>query len=150
MNNINDLRLNNNISNTNKSQNSTGIGDEFAKMLKNEIDDLNKAQESGEAAMTDIATGQVKDLHQAAIAITKAESSMKFMLEVRNKAISAYKEITRTQFKTLMQEYKNRVSKVAFAYCMALLFMIIFISSTFFLHQNVIYLTLKKINTLLL
>ncbi|EOA3402094.1 flagellar hook-basal body complex protein FliE, partial [Campylobacter jejuni] len=30
MNNINDLRLNNNISNTNKSQNSTGIGDEFA------------------------------------------------------------------------------------------------------------------------
>ncbi|EPI8265519.1 flagellar hook-basal body complex protein FliE, partial [Campylobacter coli] len=63
MNNINDLRLNNNISNTNKNQNSTGIGDEFAKMLKNEIDDLNKAQESGEAAMTDIATGQVKDLH---------------------------------------------------------------------------------------
>ncbi|EGF1228691.1 flagellar hook-basal body complex protein FliE [Campylobacter jejuni] len=97
MNNINDLRLNNNISNTNKNQNSTGIGDEFAKILKNEIDDLNKAQESGEAAMTDIATGQVKDLHQAAIAITKAESSMKFMLEVRNKAISAYKEITRTQ-----------------------------------------------------
>ncbi|HEB9325481.1 TPA: flagellar hook-basal body complex protein FliE [Campylobacter jejuni] len=97
MNDINDLRLNNNISNTNKSQNSTGIDDEFAKMLKNEIDDLNKAQESGEAAMTDIATGQVKDLHQAAIAITKAESSMKFMLEVRNKAISAYKEITRTQ-----------------------------------------------------
>lgn len=96
MNNINDLRLNNNISNTNKSQ-IHRIGDEFAKMLKNEIDDLNKAQESGEAAMTDIATGQVKDLHQAAIAITKAESSMKFMLEVRNKAISAYKEITRTQ-----------------------------------------------------
>ncbi|AXP08961.1 penicillin-binding protein 2 [Campylobacter hepaticus] len=33
-----------------------------------------------------------------------------------------------------MQEYKkNRVSKVAFAYCMALLFMIIFLVSTFFL-----------------
>ncbi|MFQ6341831.1 flagellar hook-basal body complex protein FliE [Campylobacter sp. VTCC 70190] len=96
--NINDLRLNNNVSGTSKSQNQQGgIGDEFAKMLKNEIDDLNKAQEAGEAAMTDIATGQVKDLHQAAIAITKAESSMKFMLEVRNKAISAYKEITRTQ-----------------------------------------------------
>lgn len=68
-------------------------------MLKNEIEDLDKTQKTAEAAMTDIATGQVKDLHQAAIAITKAESSMKFMLEVRNKAISAYKEITRTQFK---------------------------------------------------
>ncbi|EAH6860341.1 flagellar hook-basal body complex protein FliE [Campylobacter coli] len=98
MNNINDLRLNNNISNANKSQNSSDrIGDEFAKMLKNEIEDLDKTQKTAEAAMTDIATGQVKDLHQAAIAITKAESSMKFMLEVRNKAISAYKEITRTQ-----------------------------------------------------
>ncbi|MBZ7942335.1 flagellar hook-basal body complex protein FliE [Campylobacter molothri] len=98
MNNINDLRLNN-ISKTNSNQNiqQNNIGDEFAKMLRNEIDDLNKAQKTGEAAMTDIATGQVKDLHQAAIAITKAESSMKFMLEVRNKAISAYKEITRTQ-----------------------------------------------------
>ncbi|EGC7523129.1 flagellar hook-basal body complex protein FliE [Campylobacter coli] len=98
MNNINDLRLNNNISNANKSQNSNDkIGDEFAKMLKNEIEDLDKTQKTAEAAMTDITTGQVKDLHQAAIAITKAESSMKFMLEVRNKAISAYKEITRTQ-----------------------------------------------------
>ena len=98
MNNINDLRLNNNISNANKSQNSNDkIGDEFAKMLKNEIEDLDKTQKTAEAAMTDIATGQVKDLHQAAIAITKAESSMKFMLEVRTKAISAYKEITRTQ-----------------------------------------------------
>ncbi|EAH4947151.1 flagellar hook-basal body complex protein FliE [Campylobacter coli] len=98
MNNINDLRLNNNISNANKSQNSNDkIGDEFAKMLKNKIEDLDKTQKTAEAAMTDIATGQVKDLHQAAIAITKAESSMKFMLEVRNKAISAYKEITRTQ-----------------------------------------------------
>lgn len=98
MNNINDLRLNA-LANDNQAKNTkeNNIGDEFAKMLKNEIDDLNKTQEVGEAAMTDIATGQVKDLHQAAIAINKAESSMKFMLEVRNKAINAYKEITRTQ-----------------------------------------------------
>ncbi|MBK1971712.1 flagellar hook-basal body complex protein FliE [Campylobacter sp. TTU-622] len=98
MNNINDLRLNT-ISNNNLSDNKTSnnIGDEFSKLLKNEINSLNKTQEDAEAAMTDIATGEVKDLHQAAIAITKAESSMKFMLEVRNKAINAYKEITRTQ-----------------------------------------------------
>ncbi|MDO4673909.1 flagellar hook-basal body complex protein FliE [Campylobacter sp.] len=96
MNKISDLRLNA-LKGDAGAKNTPNIGDEFAKMLKNEIDDLNKAQEVGEAAMTDIATGQVKDLHQAAIAINKAESSMKFMLEVRNKAINAYKEITRTQ-----------------------------------------------------
>ncbi len=74
-----------------------GSGQSFGEMLKAGIDDVNKMQETSEKAMSDIATGQVKDLHQAAIAIDKAEMSMKLMLEVRNKAISAYKEILRTQ-----------------------------------------------------
>lgn len=95
INNINQLNNTNNKSNTNTNTNN--IGDEFSKLLKNSINDLNKNQEVAEAAMVDIATGEVKDLHQAAIAISKAESSMKFMLEVRNKAINAYKEISRTQ-----------------------------------------------------
>lgn len=72
-------------------------GDSFADILKNAINETNELQISGEKASTDIATGQVKDLHQAAIAIDKAETSMKLMLEVRNKAVSAYKEILRTQ-----------------------------------------------------
>lgn len=72
-------------------------GASFGDMLKAGINDVNKLQKGSEKAMSDIATGQVKDLHQAAIAIDKAEISMKLMLEVRNKAISAYKEILRTQ-----------------------------------------------------
>lgn len=69
----------------------------FADLLKNSFEQTNELQFDGEKAATDIATGQVKDLHQAAIALGKAESSMKLMLEIRNKAISAYKEILRTQ-----------------------------------------------------
>lgn len=69
----------------------------FADILKKSINETNELQVEGEKAATDIATGQVKDLHQAAIAIDKAETSMKLMLEVRNKAVSAYKEILRTQ-----------------------------------------------------
>lgn len=75
----------------------TSIGEEFARLLQNTIEEQDTTQKTAEAAMTDIATGEVRDLHQAAIAINKADTSMKFMLEVRNKAISAYKEITRTQ-----------------------------------------------------
>lgn len=70
---------------------------DFAQELKNALGDVNDMQVQGEKAMSDIATGSVKDLHQAAIAIDKAEISMKLMLEVRNKALNAYKEITRTQ-----------------------------------------------------
>ncbi len=70
---------------------------DFGEILKASLDEVNDMQKSGEKAMNDMATGQVKDLHQAALAIDKAEMSMKLMLEVRNKAISAYKEILRTQ-----------------------------------------------------
>ncbi len=72
-------------------------GMSFAEMLKGSLDDMNQQQVSGQQAMSDLATGDVKDLHQAAIAISKAELNMKLMLEVRNKAISAYKEISKTQ-----------------------------------------------------
>ncbi|AJC87993.1 flagellar proximal rod protein [Campylobacter insulaenigrae NCTC 12927] len=95
--NINNINQLNNLNNKTNSTNTNSIGNEFSSLLKNSINDLNKNQEDAEAAMTDIATGEVKDLHQAAIAISKAETSMKFMLEVRNKAINAYKEISRTQ-----------------------------------------------------
>ncbi|AJD02112.1 flagellar hook-basal body protein FliE [Campylobacter lari] len=97
MNTINGINQFNNANNKNNNNNNTSIGDEFSSLLKNSINNLNKTQETAEAAMVDIATGEVKDLHQAAIAISKAESNMKFMLEVRNKAINAYKEISRTQ-----------------------------------------------------
>ncbi len=72
-------------------------GGSFAEVLKESLDEVNDLQKKGEEAMSDIATGQVKDLHQAALAINKAETSMKLMLEVRNKAINAYKELLRTQ-----------------------------------------------------
>lgn len=70
---------------------------DFSSLLKQSLEELNASQEISDKALADMASGQVKDLHQAAIAIGKAETSMKLMLEVRNKAISAYKEILRTQ-----------------------------------------------------
>ena len=79
---------------TKKGENDTT----FSELLKERIDEVNDLQKAGQQAMSDIAAGQVKDLHQEAIAIDKAELSMKMMLEVRNKAINAYKEILRTQF----------------------------------------------------
>lgn len=88
----------NNITDSIKNVNDTQKKDgDFSKVLKESIDEVNKLQKDGDKAMSDIATGSVKDLHQAAIAIDKAEISMKLMLEVRNKALNAYKELSRTQ-----------------------------------------------------
>jgi len=72
-------------------------GEAFSEHLKSALNEVNEFQEKGEVALSEMATGQVKDLHQAALAIGKAETSMKLMLEIRNKALSAYKELGRTQ-----------------------------------------------------
>lgn len=72
-------------------------GEAFAEHLKSALSEVNELQENKTQAVAEIATGQVKDLHQAALAIGKAETSMKLMLEIRNKALNAYKEIGRTQ-----------------------------------------------------
>ena len=79
-----------------KLENSAG-GEAFAQHLKSALNEVNELQQNSEQAIGDLATGQVKDLHQAALAIGKAETSMKLMLEIRNKALSAYKELGRTQ-----------------------------------------------------
>ncbi len=75
---------------------ATESGSDFFSILKESLGEVNDMQVKGEQAVTNIATGQVKDLHSAAIAIDKAEISMKVMLEVRNKALNAYKEILKT------------------------------------------------------
>lgn len=84
------------IANKLDKTNKATSGD-FSKVLEDTLGEVNKTQVTADKAMADIATGEVKNLHQAALAIGKAETSMKVMLEIRNKALSAYKEISRTQ-----------------------------------------------------
>ena len=80
-----------------KSKLESPGGEQFAQHLKSALNEINELQVEKEVAVADIATGQVKDLHQAAIAIGKAELNMKLMLEIRNKALNADKELGHTQ-----------------------------------------------------
>jgi flagellar hook-basal body complex protein FliE len=83
--------------NIKQPENGQTGGSDFFSILQQSLNDVNEQQKAADKAVGEIATGQVKDLHQAAIAIDKAEISMKVMLEVRNKAINAYKELSKTQ-----------------------------------------------------
>lgn len=95
-NNINSLKVGN-LDSTNVANTKNANAKDFMDSMKEAFDEVNKEQKVSEQALADVASGQIKDLHQAAIAIGKAEMSMKTMLEIRNKAINAYKEILRTQ-----------------------------------------------------
>lgn len=67
----------------------------FENMLKGAISEVNNTQVEGYKAMEGIATGEVKNLQEAVQKIEEAELSLKLALEVKNKAIGAYKEIMR-------------------------------------------------------
>ncbi len=95
-NSINQVSNLNGISDKLDKSTQTSSGD-FSKVLEESLSTVNQNQVDADKAMADIATGEVKNLHQAALSIGKAETSMKVMLEIRNKALNAYKEIARTQ-----------------------------------------------------
>lgn len=69
----------------------------FATMLNDAIKDVNDSQVEGYNAMEGIATGKVKNLQEAVQKIEEADLSLKLALEVKNKAIAAYKEINSMQ-----------------------------------------------------
>ena len=84
---------------TNKETNQINKNDDksFDNMLKDAISEVNSSQVEGYKAMEGLATGNVKNLQEAVQKIEEAELSMKLSLEVKNKALNAYKEIMRMQ-----------------------------------------------------
>jgi len=81
-----------NVNPVNKTEDKT-----FDKMLKEAISEVNDSQVQGYNAMEGIATGNVKNLQEAVQKIEEAELSLKLALEVKNKALNAYKEVMRMQ-----------------------------------------------------
>jgi len=92
---INKVENTNNIGNIVNNKNKADGS--FEDLLKKELDTTNDMMQKADKAEADIATGKVKDLAKASITIQKAEMQMKMVLEVRNKAINAYKELLKTQ-----------------------------------------------------
>ncbi len=83
--------------NQNSNQNKIVENKSFEGMLNDAISEVNKTQVEGYEAMEGIATGNVKNLQEAVQKIEEAELSLKLALEVKNKAVNAYKEVMRMQ-----------------------------------------------------
>lgn len=69
----------------------------FSKMLDESIQQVNQDQLEANAAVKDLVAGRTKNIHEALLALEKADLSMKLMMQVRNKALEAYKEVMRMQ-----------------------------------------------------
>jgi len=85
------------ISSEESANNQQSSGESFAELLKQSVNDINNSQVQAYDAMEDIATGKVKNLQAAVEKIQEAELSLKLGLEVKNKALGAYKQIMAMQ-----------------------------------------------------
>jgi len=61
------------------------------------IDEVNTSQVNAEQETVKLARGESRNVHEALVSLEKANLSMQFTLQVRNKVIEAYQEIMRMQ-----------------------------------------------------
>ena len=59
---------------------------------------MQSAQGEAQGQVTELLNGNGADLHRAMIAVEKADLSFQLMMQVRNKIVAAYQEISRLQF----------------------------------------------------
>ena len=81
---------------TGNKQGAAGSGS-FSDILNNAIEKLNDTQTKADNLAMEFLTGEVQDLHQVTIAMQEAKLSMQLAVEVRNKVVEAYQEISRMQ-----------------------------------------------------
>ena len=76
-----------------KQSAESGISRTFEKLLQ----DVNQQQLNAEAKQVELLVTDNKDIHGTMLALEKADLSMRLMLQIRNKLVSAYEEVMRMQ-----------------------------------------------------
>ncbi|HCA48283.1 MAG TPA: flagellar hook-basal body complex protein FliE [Armatimonadetes bacterium] len=69
----------------------------FGDFLREALGRVNEAQTTADAAVQRVATGEADDLHEAIIALEKADLTLRLTSQVTQRAVEAYKEISRVQ-----------------------------------------------------
>lgn len=68
----------------------------FEKVLKEAIKEATEVEKQTEKAIEDFVRGQIS-IHQVVLAMQKADLTLQTLLQVRNKVLTAYEEISRMQ-----------------------------------------------------
>lgn len=74
-----------------KNTGTNNLTSTFAELINN----VNQAQKESEKAVRDFVEGNGVELHEVMIAGQKAKTALELLMEIRNKAVDMYKELTR-------------------------------------------------------
>jgi flagellar hook-basal body complex protein FliE len=70
----------------------------FSEMLDKAVFNVDQLQAAANEKVGSMLGGNTADVHDAMIAVQKADLSFQLMMQVRNKVVQAYQEIERMQF----------------------------------------------------
>ncbi len=85
------------IARQNTAEARAAQGPAFGETLTDAIAEVNELRLEADKAIEDLAIGQTDDIQSTIMAMEKADLSFKLMMEMRNKILSAYQEVMRTQ-----------------------------------------------------
>jgi len=69
----------------------------FGDVLNKSIDEVNRNQLEADRAVKELVAGRNKNIHETMLTLERADTSLKMMMQVRNKVLEAYKEIMKMQ-----------------------------------------------------
>lgn len=75
-----------------------GSGPSFGDALKGAVEQVDHMQADATSKIGELLSGNGQDVHSAMISIQQSNLSFELMVQVRNKMVSAYQEISRLQF----------------------------------------------------
>lgn len=76
---------------------ANGATGEFGSMLASAVQQVNQLQNDASLSIQKFLTGEGEQLHNVALATQRAEVAFDLGVQVRNKVVSAYQEIMKTQ-----------------------------------------------------
>jgi flagellar hook-basal body complex protein FliE len=77
---------------------SSGEGGAFMDTLRDAMEKVDDMQATADTKVSSLLQGSGMDVHSAMIAVEKADLSFQLMMQVRNKIVQAYQEVSRMQF----------------------------------------------------
>jgi flagellar hook-basal body complex protein FliE len=85
---------------------STGLGQkatatgqpDFMSTLNNTMDQVGQLQSEADGRVAQLLNGNGQDVHSAMIAVEKANLAFSMMVQVRNKIVQAYQQVSGMQF----------------------------------------------------
>jgi flagellar hook-basal body complex protein FliE len=83
--------------NPQKTNNSISVNGKFDDVFGNFIKGVNKDQIDDQQITSDFIEGKDVEIHEVMIASEKAKTSLDLLMQIRNKTIDMYKELTRMQ-----------------------------------------------------